>query len=205
MDAAPSPFVEATSLLAYPVGLRFLIGPWLAEGQPAIDRFYETPLLSFRQWAFASAGQPLGESPLTCFPTVPPPGFTAFDHDRLGTAGLIGLRAWSGHGSSVAFQAGAMLLDDSVVVFTSAADPAAVAVAWRLRFVGPTSAFQSLDPAEPVSRARVIGDELLILRATDPALLDAWTTAADCGRAEDLPVPPEQLEKPSALVRRLLR
>jgi hypothetical protein len=184
-----------------------LIGPWLDQGQSAIDTLFANPVLSFRQWAFSAGPAALvPPDPLGCFPTRAPPGFTGFDHDRLGITGLIGLWVALGMEPLSALEISRTLLDDSLVVFT-AADPAqGIAVAWRLRFTSDTAAISfansiTYDPTGTVDHFLVetsIGQREVLLRAaTDPAVYAAWPNAADCGRAEDLPVPPPS-DAPSA-------
>jgi hypothetical protein len=90
------------------------------------------------------------------------------------------------------------LHDDSLVVFTNPADasPAGVAVAWRLRMSDSFSAkalADSIDGGRGSLFADVVveqfGQEVLVRTAGDPVVLSAWTNGAECGSAEDLPVP----------------
>ena len=213
VEGAPSPFVDALSTLPYPIGFRFLIDPWLANGQTAIDELFAQPQFPFVNWLFASTTQrPEPVAALTCFPTGAPPGFTAFDHDSLGPTALFGLFVGFGTPGEVALRQSTDLHDDSLVVFTNAQDPVreGVAVAWRLRFQDFSEAatvFNTLGLSVPGGTFSVtrFNRELLILAAGDPAVLDAWTNAADCGRAEDLPVRSATSQSMSALVRRTLR
>ena len=121
VEVAPSPFVDAVGTLPYPIGLRFLIGPWLSGGQAAIDALFETPHFPFADWVAAFAGGTPETDPLECFPTGAPPGFTAFDHDSLGPTGLLGLHVALGASGAGAFSLSQHLHDDSFVVFTNAA------------------------------------------------------------------------------------
>jgi hypothetical protein len=211
IDAADAPYFDAMQLLPYPVGLRFLIGPWLESGQSAIDALYEAPLLSFGQWTFSPGPDQLRSADrLTCFPTSGPAGYSAYDHDRLGITALIGLLVTLRELASFAFDVSSTLSDDRLVVFR-APDPAqGVAVAWRLRFSSEAAASSFADTinrdatghfdhllVEPLEQR-----EVLIRGADDESLNAAWPNGAACGRAEDLPVRPPS-EAPSALARRL--
>jgi hypothetical protein len=86
-------------------------------------------------------------------------------------------------------------------------------VAWRLRFDNSGEGYLLADaiasaPGIAFERLQltpfVEEREILILAASDPAVLVSWTNFEDCGRVEDLPVPPQQTETPSALARRVL-
>ncbi len=201
IDASQAPFFTAMNLLPYSVGFHFLIRPWLEGGQRAIDALFETPLLSFGQWAFATGPDRLRPAdPLTCFPTGAPPGFTGFDHDRLGAVGLMGLHVALGEPAVSAFALASALDDDSIVVFGTPDLARGVAVAWRLRFDVPVraSSFAGSVRADHLS-VQTLDRDVLILAASDANVLAAWTNAADCGRAEDLPAPPAQAGAPSAL------
>ena len=208
IDGSQAPFFTAMNGLPYSVGFRFLIGPWLDGGQRAINALFETPLLSFGQWAFATGPDRLRPAdPLTCFPTGAPSGFTGFDHDRLGVVGLMGLRMTFGEPASTAFGLASALGDDSFVVF-STPDPArGVAVAWRLRFdiASRASSFADavLGAFVGVVSVQTLERDVLIRAASDASVLATWTNASDCGRAEDLPAPPSQAGATSALRARL--
>jgi hypothetical protein len=214
VEAAPAPFIDAVSNLPYPVGLRFLIDPWTARGQAAIDELFEEPHLPFLRWLspFDARG-PLPMEPLACFPTGAPAGFSAFDHDSLGPTALFGLHVVLGSPGSTALRLSTTLHDDSLVVFTNAPDPVreGVAVAWRLRFEdgGAAGAFETAirsalrAPFDAFSVDR-FDREVLIRTAADPAVLGAWANAAECGRAEDLPHRSPSSDGMAALVRRTL-
>jgi hypothetical protein len=215
VEAAPSPFIDAVSSLPYPVGFRFLIDPWLADGQAAIDGLFEQPVFPFLHWLSALDGvDPGALVPLSCFPTGAAPGFTAFGHDSLGPTAILGLHVVLGVPVETALRLGRTLHDDSLVVFTNAPDPApeGVAVAWRLRFADLGDAANLVNAITTAKRAPFDGlrverldRDVLIHGAQDRAVLDAWTNGAECGRAEDLPSPDATSENVSALLRRTLR
>jgi hypothetical protein len=203
VESSPAPFVDALQLLPYPVGLLFLIDRWLSGGQAAIDALYEAPALSFAEWLTVfEPATPIGEA-VTCFPTGAPPGYAAFDHDSFGAAGLIGLNVGFGR---LGIDLSAGIDGDSMVVFTDPADPAQsrVAAAWRIRFhhalaaEGTARTFTDSRGTANL-RATQLDREVLVQVATDPAVLAAWTNGAECGRAEDLPVPPEAASMHAAL------
>jgi hypothetical protein len=216
VEKAPSPFVDALSSLPYPVGFRALIERWLAGGQRGIDAVFEQPEFSFLRWLRAfDPGDSRPIEALSCFPTGAPPGFTAFDHDSLGPAAVLGVYVVLGMPGDTALRHGKNLHDDSLVVFTSSPDPVpeGVAVAWRLRFVdaGAADIFVAdirraawRGPFDAL-RVELFDREVLIHGAHDRAVVDAWTNGADCGRVEDLPSPGATSGNMSALVRRTLR
>jgi hypothetical protein len=212
LEAAPAPFIDAVSLLPYPVGFRFVIDPWLGGGQGAIDGLFEQPRFPFLSWLSAvDGGDPGPIEPLTCFPTGAPSGYTGFDHDRMGPTALLGLHVGQGTLASAALRVSTTLHDDSLVVFTNAPDAAreGVAVAWRLRFrdAGAAATFEnSIGPAlrAPAFSLQRFDREVLIRTAGDPAVLEAWTNAAECGHAEDLPVRSSTSQAMSALIRQTL-
>jgi hypothetical protein len=86
-----------------------------------------------------------------------------------------------------------------------------VAVAWRLRFKDAGAAVSLQNVIAPALRApagafsvQLFDREVLIRVASDPAVLDAWTNAAECGRAEDLPVRSATSQAMSEILRRTL-
>jgi len=211
VQQAPSPFITALQLLPYPIGFRFLIGRWLHTGQSAINDLFRTPELWFLEWVMALE-PPLRTTldPLTCFPTKAPPGYVPFDHDRLGAAGLMAFHIVLQQSGQTALIRGTDLRDDSIVVFMSAPDAPSpgVAVAWRLRFVDDWTAGRFLRTLEASQTSfaslsvESFEREVLIRAASDVTVLSAWTNAAECGAADELPVRSDTADSMSAAVRR---
>ncbi|NRA31749.1 MAG: hypothetical protein HRU17_00270 [Polyangiaceae bacterium] len=186
---ADEPFITAVSAQPYAMGLARLAPLWLSDGPSGIARQYDQPKTSLLDW-YRGEGQPgdTNVQPLDCHPTAPPVGYSAVDHDTLGMTALLAIgldtiadSPW--HGADD-------WRNDSVVVFTSDDGPNAAAVSWRIR-MSDTVALERLATAfeqrSPELRIVLSDIELLVLGATDPAILDAWLAVGNCGTASDLP------------------
>lgn len=196
LDASAAPLLTAAQLLVYPVGTAYLAHRYIAEGQSVISRLYSQPPLSFVEWTSGAWGQPSsGPRPLECFPTTAPAGYRGLDHDVLGQVGVFAAQTGLGDATS-AWERSKTTRGDSMVLFVQDEElneTTPVALAWRIAFdsVSDAQSFRSAmaDVNSPV-RIELAGErEVLIRAATYPSILDSWTLG--CGRADELPRPPE--------------
>ena len=194
IDAAPAPLIAAVEQLPYAFGTRLLGEPWDTEGRAVVDALYDAPKLALLHWSGGLSGL-VAPDPLTCLPTAPPPGYAGEDSDSLGIAGLLALQVALGtNGARAAMSASQSWRDDRMVIFRPDADSASAerAVMWRIRFASPATArgfAQRVGCCLPDGvRLSEHDDELLLLAASAPGVLESWTEAASCGRSEDLPV-----------------
>ncbi|HEY6557621.1 MAG TPA: hypothetical protein VI072_10125 [Polyangiaceae bacterium] len=194
--ASDAPLLAAAQLFVYPVGTAYLADRYIAEGQSVISQLYSQPPLSFVEWTSGAWARPSAEpQPLDCFPTTAPAGYRGLDHDVLGQVGVFAAQTALGDAVS-AWETSKGTRGDSVVLFVQDGDlneNTPVALAWRIVFDSANEAQNFRSAAEgQISPARVevaAEREVLIRAATDPSILDGWTLG--CGRADELPRPPE--------------
>jgi hypothetical protein len=199
LGASAAPLLTAAQLLLYPVGTVYLADRYIAEGQSVISRLYSQPPLSFVEWTSGAWGQPSAEpQPLECFPTTAPAGYRGLDHDVLGQVGVFAAQAML-RDPTMAWETSKSTRGDSVVLFVQDGDlneTTPVALAWRIVFdsVNEAQSFRStVGGVNSLARVELAAErEVLIRAATDPAILDGWTLG--CGRADELPRPPEAQE-----------
>ena len=99
----------------------------------------------------------------------------------------LGLLVENGMGASRAWQISERWGGGRLVVFSSAQGE--IAVAWRVTWPDPGDlqlVTETLGNGGSL-RIETLGSDLLITAAQDPAVLDAWGAASECGTSDDLP------------------
>lgn len=191
IDTTAHPFVAAVRGLPYALGTDRLWASWVEQGPDAMDAAFATPRRSALEWTDSTAQAVR----LECYPTAPPPGYVALDHDMLGVAGLLALPvALDALDARDALSRAGQWRNDSIVLFgpEGDADGSDVAVAWRVRldFVGAADAFVAdvgccLPPDARLRRHPPV--EVVLYAASQPGLVDAWTDVTQCGTSDELP------------------
>jgi hypothetical protein len=207
IEAAEDPFATAVQGLPYGLGASRLGPLWQGERRGATDPLYERPDVSLIAWV----DPPAEVDPLECIPTGAPPGYVAENHDKLGLAAVLALdlRLTSSEVGE-AFDLSHAWRDDRIVIFApeGAPDSDDAAAAWRVRFESAQSAslvHERVECCLPSGVQSVSADrELLLFVASDPAVLEGWTTATSCGSEADLPPSEDQPMAMQAVRRPLL-
>lgn len=191
MQQSEVPFFTAVQSLPYGIGSG-VIGPqWEDGGSAAIDALYEEPLVSVLE--YMEYGNDVSIEPFDCYPTMPPPGYSAETHDSFGAVGVLALPvALAGSDPASAYEQSKHWRGDSVVIFR--ADDAMIedrAVAWRIAFdsSAAASAFSASVRSAllPGAQIMAVDHEVLIAAASDAATLQAWSDVGACGSQDDLP------------------
>lgn len=182
IEKSTAPLTHALMTLAYPVGGRPLAAAYVGRGMPGILAYYEDRPLTMVGWV---EGDPMLPTALRCGTAPAPPGYKLYGVDRLGGAGLISLHTRLGKTGLDAFAESRPWINDQFAIFaTPEGTPVASAFAWRigLRSVEAATNLETALRAAAFPQVDVTrGDnEVLIVGATDAALLASWTDRHSC-------------------------
>lgn len=194
--SAPAPYA-ATWQLRYPIGAGYLFDAYRQDGHWAVQALFEAQPSSAIHWMVgfeqnASRREHL-VLPLACDLAAAPAGYRLQQQRSLGAAVLFaflahGLRQPDGVLTTEEQWRNALRWrQDSLSVFENGAGQ--VALSYRVRFDDEALAAQLAEQlaASTIVALQVVqhGDELELLAADDPALLDGWHTDPDA-----CPLPP---------------
>jgi len=187
VGSAAAPYA-ATWRLRYPVGARYLFDAYRQDGHWAVQALFEAQPSSTIHWMVGYAENEARREhlvlPLACDLASTPPGYRVENEASLGAAVLYaflahGLREPDGVLTSEEQWRNALRWrQDSFSVFTN--DAGQVAVSYRVRFADEDLAARL---AAELANSTVVAlrivqhdEELELLAAEDPALLDGWQT-----------------------------
>lgn len=178
---SPAPLTEAQLSLAYPVGASVLGKAYLAGGVRGVAGFYSARPRSVTGW-LDEGRSPTLPARLSCGTPDAPSGFKAWVPDRMGGTAMIALGASLGFNNEEMSALAAGWSNDLFALY-SVTGASAVALAWRIGFADATSAtlletrMRTARPALEITRS---ANELLIVGATDPSALAAWSAKSVC-------------------------
>jgi len=170
---SPSRLQAALQYLIYPLGGKLVTDAYTGGGTPAVAALFASPPNSA-----LAVMQGYGHEPhlaaMNCEPPIPA-GYDALGMASLGVPGMIALLTTSYGGLIDAWSLAAAWRGDALYVAQSS-DGAQTAVAWRLRLESAAAADALAGAASlpPGLATHVFGNEVLLIGATDPAILTTW-------------------------------
>ncbi len=186
VTGSDAPLTEALLVMPYPVGARTLSDTFLASGIAGIQAFYGHTPRTFLGWVEPARADQLPEA-LSCEAPDAPLGYEGTGLDTLGSTGLMVLYTRLGLDGPASFAAARAWTNDSYAVFAPKGSDAAAALVWRLRLRDELSAsdlegkLRTTMPELAVVRS---ASELVLSSASDPQVLEAWTTRNDCSSSK---------------------
>ena len=178
---SPAPLTEAQLSLAYPVGASVLGKAYLVGGIRGVSGFYATRPRSVTGW-FDEARSPALPARLSCGTPEAPAGYKYWVPDRMGGTAMIALGASLGFNNEEMSELAAGWNNDLFALYSMTGTPA-VAMAWRIGFEDTSSAtlletrMRASRPTLEITRS---ANELLIIGASDPSALAAWSARHVC-------------------------
>jgi hypothetical protein len=191
IESAPAPLINAGELLPYALGGAGVAQRYLDRGVSAIEALFAAPPRTLLAWVDTPALRRVDlealPEPLDCGTPAPPDGYEVTLEDRLGLSGLLAARIALGATAEQAYEAGAGWRADLVTGYASAAQPEAVAIAWRIRLQSASAAQElalAVNEGSSERRAAALDSEVLVSAATDPTLLESWPDVSECPELE---------------------
>jgi hypothetical protein len=188
IESASAPLINATELLPYALGGRYVADRYLARDVRAIEALYAAPPLTLLAWLEEPAARGVDletlPEPLDCGTPAAPDGYELLLEDRLGFAGLLAFHVGLGQSAEDAYALALRWRSDRVSSYASTDDPDAVAITWRIRLPSASAALQLAEfvtASQSESLAAVALDqEVLVSGTSNPEVLSSWPAADDC-------------------------
>lgn len=182
-----SPFRPATSLLRYPLGLRFLTAAYEGGGPLGVRRRFETPPDATVRFVADVDAQPAELPAWTCYPPSAPEGYSLYLEDQFGAypTYAFATRLFSRGDEPEAWKLAGTWRNDSFSVFAGDEGRDTVAAVWSLRLSSEAQATLLADriAASPVLSRSVQtkrAGAVLHLFASDRALEPAFSGWPSC-------------------------
>jgi len=191
---SPAPLTEAQLGMPYPVGAAALGEAYLGGGLARVSALYPGRPRTFTGWFAPEAAASLPGA-LGCQTPEPPSGYKAWGVDRLGGSALPALGGRLGYDNASMLELAESWRNDAFALYSTispATRPLGVVVAWRIGFASESVASKleaSLRAAGSTLEITRTNDELLLIGASDPSVLAAWSARSVCnlpkGRDEE--------------------
>lgn len=202
-----APFNLALLALPYPVGGLPLSEAYLTTGLDGLLEAYRSGPRTLVGWMDYGARRQL-PAQLRCNRPDAPARYESLGFDSFGGAGLIAFYTRLGLDGEEAYEAARAWTGDAFAVFAPEGGEDAAALAWRIGFTSEAAARELaslVQAAELDVRATQQGSEVVLVGASEPSVLAAWSNSTECSLDKARNESTKLIRLPERLRRRLLR